>query len=293
MPEQPAAPAPEEVQALKLRILQVNLNKSEKVHLDIINERVSKRYNIMLIQEPFTTKFNAIWTPANFRPVFPRNRFSEEAQIRSVIWDNKHLETKDWKIIDIQGTNDITAIQLKGGYSKVTIFNIYNDCTYARNKAALQNFLTSHRNLVANGNDTHMIWAGDFNRHHPLWDDDNNMHLFTNQALRKAEGLINLLVEHGMEMALLKGIPVLQHMCTKKFSRPDNFFCTATLSQLITKCEVRAQSRPTSMDHFPIETHINLPQSRIPPDPSYNFRMTDWEDFRKTIRSPPYHLQDA
>ena len=85
MPEQPAAPAPEEVQSLKLRILQVNLNKSEKAHLDIINKRVSKRYNIMLIQEPFTTKFNTIQTLANFRLVYPRNRFSKEAQIRSVI----------------------------------------------------------------------------------------------------------------------------------------------------------------------------------------------------------------
>ena len=132
---------------------------------------------------------------------------------------------------------------------------------HTRNEAVLQNFLTSHRNLVANGNNTHMIWAGDFNRHHPLWDDNNDMHLFTNQALRNAEGLINLLVEHGMEMALPKGIPMLQHMCTKKFSMPDNFFCTANLSQLITKCKVRAQSRPTSTDHFPIETHINLLQS--------------------------------
>lgn len=165
MPEQPTMPAPQEDQPLKIRILQVNLNKSEKVHLDIVNERVSIKYDIILIQEPYTTKFNTIQTLANFRLVFPKNIFTEEAQIRSVIWVNKHLETKDWKIINIQGTNDIMAIQLKGGYGKVTIFNIYNDCTHSRNEAALQNYLTSHRNLVANSNDTHMIWAGDFNRH--------------------------------------------------------------------------------------------------------------------------------
>ena len=43
-----------------LWIIQVNLNKSEKAHLDIINEKISTNYDIMLIQEPYTTTFNAI-----------------------------------------------------------------------------------------------------------------------------------------------------------------------------------------------------------------------------------------
>ena len=74
----------------------------------------------MLIQEPYTTTFNAIRTPTNFRPVFPSNRFQNDAQIRSVIWVNRRLNTKDWTIKDIPGTNDITAIQLQGPYRKIT-----------------------------------------------------------------------------------------------------------------------------------------------------------------------------
>ena len=111
MPEVPAGPEIQEAQAqpTKIRILQCNLNKSERAHLDIINEKVSMKYDIMLIQEPYTTKFNAIRTPANFRPVFPRNRRDPEVQIRSVIWVNKQLETRHWKIIDIQ---DTTTLQL-------------------------------------------------------------------------------------------------------------------------------------------------------------------------------------
>jgi hypothetical protein len=181
------------------------------------------------------------------------------------------------------GTNDITAIQLKGEYGKVTIFNIYNDCTHSRNEVLLQNYLTTHRSTVVNGADTHMIWAGDFNRHHPLWDDDRDTHLFTRQALRNAEGIIELMAEYSMEMALPKGIPTLQHMRTKRYSRPDNVLCTASLRPFITRCEVKAQHRPVSTDHFPIETHIDLPQSKIPPDPSYNFRTADWDDFRKAL----------
>jgi hypothetical protein len=92
------------------------------------------------------------------------------------------------------------------------------------------------------------------------------------------------MAEHGMEMALPKDIPTLQHMRTKRYSRPDNVFCTAALKPYVTKCEVKACLRPTSMDHFPIETHIDLPQSRIPQDPSFNFRTADWDDFKKTLK---------
>jgi ribonuclease HI len=283
MPEQPAPPDNQEEQVTKIRILQINLNKSERAHLDIINENISKRYDVILIQEPHTTTFNAIRTPTNFRPVFPSNRFTDDSQIRSVIWVNKHLETKSWKIIDIRNTSDITAIQLTGTYGKVTIFNIYNDCTHSRTEDTLRNFLTNNRHSLTDGDDTHMIWAGDFNRHHPLWDDDRDVHLFTRQALREAEGLIELMADYGMEMALPKGIPTLQHMRTKRYSRPDNVLCTAALRPFVINCEVNAQIRPTSTDHFPINTNINLPQARIPPDPTFNFRTTDWDEFKKTL----------
>jgi hypothetical protein len=176
MPDPLVNPAPQENQPFKIRMLQINLNKSEKAHLNIINERVSQNYEIMLIQEPYTTTFNAIRNPANFRPITLKNREDINIQVRLVIWVNKHLETKDWKIIDVQGTKDITSIQLKGAYGKITIFNIYNDCTHSRDERILNNFLDTHRNKISIGNDTHMIWAGDFNRHHPLWDDDRDTH---------------------------------------------------------------------------------------------------------------------
>ena len=36
----------------KLRILQVNLNKSETAHLDMYNRALAKDFDIILIQEP-------------------------------------------------------------------------------------------------------------------------------------------------------------------------------------------------------------------------------------------------
>ena len=114
-------------------------------------------------------------------------------------------------------------------------------------------------NILATDNH-HMIWAGDFNRHHPLWDSDEDTHLFTPQVTRRAEGLIELLATYDLTMPLLKGIPMLQHMVTKRYSRPDNVFSTPGVSELIVKCEVIPSLHPTSTDHFPIVTDILLPQ---------------------------------
>ena len=266
-----------------LVILQINLNKSEKAHLDIINEKVSEKYDIMLIQESYTTKFNAIRTPPNFRPVHPTNR-QPDVQVRSVIWVNRRIDTNDWTILEIPGMNDITAIQLKGPYGKLAIFNIYNDCTHSDNQVTLGRYIQRNTNILTRSVNHHMIWAGDFNRHHPLWDRDEDLHLFTRQATRDAEGLISLLADYEMQMILPKGAPTLQHMRSKKYSRPDNVFSTPGLQELISRCEVDPSVRLTSTDHFPIITQILLPQERTNTAPSYNFREADWDEFRTKLK---------
>jgi hypothetical protein len=83
----PQIPNDEQGNPKSIKILQINLNKSKKAHLDILNERVSDKYDVILIREPYTTTFNAIRTPANFRPVRPNNGLQD--QIRSVIWVNR------------------------------------------------------------------------------------------------------------------------------------------------------------------------------------------------------------
>jgi endonuclease/exonuclease/phosphatase family metal-dependent hydrolase len=144
-------------------ILQINLNKSEKAHLDIINEEVSQQYDIILVQEPHVTTFNKVRSPTNFRTVFPINRLPDDDAIRSVIWVSRKLDTKDWNILDFPETNDITAIQLEGPYGKLAIFNIYNDCAHSRNERALGSFIRRNANTITRTENHHMIWAGDFN----------------------------------------------------------------------------------------------------------------------------------
>jgi len=100
----------------KLRILQINLNKSITTHLELINDSLAAHWDIILIQEPYITYFNSIRTPNHFTSVIPTSREMLDATMRSTIWVNSALSTNKWKILDIPKTNNIVAIELKGDY---------------------------------------------------------------------------------------------------------------------------------------------------------------------------------
>ena len=86
---------------------------------------------------------------------------------------------------------------------------------------------------LGEGNINHILWCGDFNRHHLLWDDEADEWLFTPQAIREADTLIEMTVDEGLEMALPRGILTLKHMVSNLHSRPDNVWCSPELIPLI------------------------------------------------------------
>jgi hypothetical protein len=268
----------------RLRILQVNLNKSQKAHLELYNRVSGKEWDIVLVQEPHLTFTGNIRTPNGFVAVAPADRYKDGAPTtRAVTWVSAALATKSWKIMNVPGTNDVTAIQLAGAYGRLTIINIYNDCTHSRTLRTVREFLCANRTEVMSREDDHLVWAGDFNRHHPMWDDDLDDRLFTPRALEDAGKLIKVLADLNLKMALPKGQPTLEHMVTKKYSRPNNFWCTEEIFELIIRCEVDPSLRPPATDHFPIAMYIDLPQERSTSKTSYNFRAVDWEDFQGNL----------
>ena len=83
---------------------------------------------------------------------------------------NTNLLTNNWKQIPIPYP-DITAIELSGTYGKTQIFNIYNNC---KNNDALNHistFMTANPIVCSATMPIQYIWLGDFNHHHPLWDE--------------------------------------------------------------------------------------------------------------------------
>ena len=268
----------------RLRILQINLNKSSKAHLELYNKVSRNEWDIVLVQEPHVTAMGNIRTPNGYVTVAPAERYKDGAPAtRAVTWVSSDLLTNSWKILNVPGTNDITAIQLAGTYGRLTIINIYNDCTHSRTLRKVREYLRLNHTEILSRADDHLILAGDFNRHHPMWDDESDDRLFTPRALEDAGKLIELLADLNLKMALPKGQPTLEHMVTKKFSRPDNIWCTEDIYDQVIRCEVDPSLRPPATDHFPIATYVTLPQERVTAKVSYNFRAVDWEDFQENL----------
>jgi len=87
----------------------------------------------------------------------------------------------------------------------------------------------------------HNIWVGDFNRHHPHWDDRNDERLFTSEALDAANYLIDTVSVLGLEMALPRSIPTHLHNVTKKWSRLDQVFISDHSTELIESCDTETR----------------------------------------------------
>ena len=128
------------------------------------------------------------------------------------------------------------------------------------------------------------MWMGDFNRHHPLWDEARNAHLFTQKNLDLTQPLLNLLARHNMKMALLPFIPTLRAHNTGNHTRVDNVFCTEDLMNAIIKCKTDDAARPVKTDHYPVITQLDIHATRAAWEPKRNFRLTDWNEFVKTLK---------
>ncbi|CAA7260103.1 unnamed protein product [Cyclocybe aegerita] len=168
-----------------------------------------------------------------------------------------------------------------GTYGKLTIFNIYNPINSRGVEIKLDTYLRDNAENIHFERSDHVVWAGDFNRHHQMWDKAEDTHLFTRETLQAADHLIDALIQHGMIMALPPGIPTLQHM------------------NLITKCDIDVDHQLACTDHLPIVTTIDLPYEKADDKPTKNFHSADWDKFNKVLEEelgnipPPSLLQSA
>ncbi|KAJ3518307.1 hypothetical protein NMY22_g13741 [Coprinellus aureogranulatus] len=268
-----------------LRILQINVNKSNDAHLELLNNNLHKTWDIVLIQEPHQNYFKNIATAKGFRQVYPSRKARENATPRSGIWVSERISTNTWHAVNVNDSPDITAIQLSDpNFGQLTIFNVYNDCTHNDTTTALNEFLTRNEQDIY-GEGKHVVWAGDFNRHHRMWDNDEDERLFTAEASRMAEDLIFMLSEWNMNMALPKGIRTLKHFRSKEESRPDNVFCTDSLLNRIIACNVRMTEQPPKTDHYPIATVLDISKNTNKSSPRPNFKNVDWKEFNKALKA--------
>ncbi|KIJ39724.1 hypothetical protein M422DRAFT_174834, partial [Sphaerobolus stellatus SS14] len=224
----------------ELKIWQQNTNRSLLAQTELINSLPVDEFDIVALQEPWLDWLGRTRASRHWEVVYPTRHRDNPRDTRAIILINKHISTNCWTDIDTE--DEPTAVR-------------------------------------TDEKPHHMMWVGDFNRHHPLWDEDRNNHLFSRANLDAAQTRIDLVVTHGMYMALPKDIPTLEALATKNYTRPDNVFCTVELEEAVMRCSALPEQRPNCTDHMPILTVLNLQVLQNTPQPRPNFRNADWEKF--------------
>ena len=150
----------------------------------------------------------------------------------------------------------------------------------------LDSFLTRNTHLVCPSPLNCILWLGDFNHHHPMWEDETNERLF--KAEEYISPLIELLYRNEMLLALPKGIPTFQS-AAGNWTRPDNVWRSNPPEDPILRCDIVPAIRPPLADHMPIITIINMPFPRVASIHALNFWQANWikmnEDLEQRLES--------
>ena len=266
----------------QLRIWQQNTHKSQTAQDYVINTARPEDWDVIALQEPWFDTLGKSRASQYWRVVYPANYYEEgRARIRSVLLINTNIDTDCYSTIPIPHS-DITGVRFKGPNGSLSLINIYNEITNNDTLSCLDLFLNANRRLVRPEVTDHMIWLGDFNRHHPIWEDDINSHLFEPENF--ITPFLDTLYGNDMLLALPKGIPTFQTN-TGRWTRPDNVWRNNSATDPIQRCDVIPNIRPPLADHMPIITVVDLPLPRSETPQSLDFRAADWPVVNETLKN--------
>jgi ribonuclease HI len=259
--------------------------KTQTAAMHLINRGLHTCFDIIALQEPYLNKLANTRANFHWHVIYPTTKFEDSSRVRSVILVNKRLRTNDWDQIPLEN-NDITAITIRGTFGAINIFNIYNDCTHSDTVTFLHEYFITNETSYRRQHNRYMIWLGDFNRHHAMWELPTNSHMCTGKGEREAQSLIDLISDNNMDMALPAGLYTLRHKANHHvLTRPDNVFVSMNVTPHIESCTVDYSNKGPGADHFPIITTILLPLTRIVElEPRRNLKEVDWEAFRGDLK---------
>lgn len=213
------------------KIWQQNLRKSLNAWEHLLHNLNPNEYDLACIQEPHLNAVNlanASTLGCFWDVVYPSNHHSNAERSQTIMLVNKRISKNNWHIIPINSLN-IMATELTGQFSKVRIYNIYNLGNSNRTLHFLEQHMHTehtkrhqHYERITQGErsqEEHIIWMGDFNCHHPMWEFEHNTHLFTAANLDAAGVLINLLSLYNLTQALPAGLATLEASNTKNHTR--------------------------------------------------------------------------
>ena len=132
-----------------------------------------EEYDIALIQEPAINMVNLTIANPKWIAVYPTTHNRDRAmRTQSVILVNKLISKDNWQIVPVDSP-DVSAIEIQSGSGNTRIYNVYNDITHNETLTALEKHFTdanAHARACVDG----LLLMGNFNHHHPMWDEARN-----------------------------------------------------------------------------------------------------------------------
>src|SRR5882672_6251633 len=188
----------------KLRIRQQNANKSLIAQTDLLHRTDPMLFDVVAIQEPYLDHFHNTRATQHWHTVYPREHFTDPGKTRSVILMNKTIVVDAWTQVEL-GSSDITAVQIQTRLGEVLMINTYNDNANTNSMRVVARHMRKMErecDVVANSCWPHLLWLGNFNSHHLLWDEPRNSHLFTRASLDRAQEIIEVIASYDLQMGL-------------------------------------------------------------------------------------------
>ena len=180
----------------KLQIWQQNLNRSLEGQLDLLHSLKANEYDIVAIQEPHIDFLGHTRANLHWRVIYPNKHLDNLGKTRSVILINCNISTNNWDGINLV-SNNVTGVCL---HKQFGVIHIYNNCENNRSLRVVEDYMRGRggRAMDVGGEKEKVIWLGDFNRHHLVWDKERNTYLFTRAALEVAQPLLDMVSLHNM-----------------------------------------------------------------------------------------------
>ena len=269
-----------------INIWQQSTNKSPTCQHDLLSsdKLTSMNIDIVVIQEPVIVNNNHSIASRDWILVYPTLHQSNLEKTRLLMLIQAQISMDSWNQLDFLSSN-VMVVQFHSTWGKLMLFNIYNkgECDNTI-KLLMKYYKDNHQSLEhsQNGN-AYQIWLGDFNRHHPYWDNPRDLRLFTDAAMEAAKPLLEAVADTSLELALPRGIPTHCHSVTKQWSRLDHVFISKESLGMLITCNALTNHRGINTNHIPILMELNLGVALNIAKLIPNFKDMDWDEFHKML----------
>ena len=232
-----------------LSILQYNVrNDRVSTMLPLLADPNTQDYDIIAIQEPWRNPF-APTTLSSHQSGF-HLLYRPNGDTRVCFYINDSIDPDSWEVEFPSADMCTLIIRTKIGETAevIHVHNVYNPSPASYSSIDSPSTLPIVKHQLTTG--SNHILLGDFNLHHPLWNDPSRT---TQHA--GADQLLNIIEESSLSLTLPKG--TITWEARQSFSTIDLVFMSENLTERLEHCMSRPELNQSSA-HIPISTRITL-----------------------------------